>query len=446
MARPTKRRSLSVWMNGERVGTWTLQANGTETFSYVDEWLATSEARPISLSLPLAPPGTTYKGEIVTAYFDNLLPDSRQIRERIQRRFGTDSTRPFDLLTEIGRDCVGAIQLLPEDSRPPDVQRISGRPLTREEVGETLTSMLSPAPPRGEAPEFRISIAGAQEKLGLLQLYDGWMQPLDTTPSTHILKLPIGTAMYGIDLSLSVENEWLCAPSLRTYGVEVATCSIDQFGAQKALVVERFDRRPSANGQWILRLPQEDMCQATGTPGGRRYESEGGPGIPQIMELLLGSVRADEDRRDFLRTQILFWMLCAIDGHAKNFSLFIEPAGRYRLTPRYDVLSAFPMLGNERGKLMPKEAKMAMAVEGERRHYLWHVMQRRHWEATAHRCGLAGALPQLIDELVDRTPSTVEAVGAALPAGFPDAIATPILSGLRKSAERLASGAPQSTD
>jgi serine/threonine-protein kinase HipA len=410
-----------------------------EEFSYADVWLASEGTRPISLSLPLAPPGTAYKGSVVTSYFDNLLPDSREIRERIQSRFGTASMRPFDLLAEIGRDCVGAIQLLPEGEQSPDVKRIDGTRLSAPRIERLLTDMRNPALGRsGSTEEFRISLAGVQEKFALLRLDGKWMRPLGATPTTHILKLPIGTATHGIDLSASVENEWLCAEILRAYGVAIASCRMGQFGEQKVLIVKRFDRRSSSDNSWIVRLPQEDLCQATGTPGSKRYESDGGPGIRGIMSVLLGSVQADQDRRDFLRTQILFWMLCAIDGHAKNFSLFLEAGGRYRLTPRYDVISAFPMLGNARGKLPPKKAKMAMAVAATSRHYLWHSIQRRHWVETAKRCGIGGSMPSLIDELIERTPHVIDKVGDRLPPGFPVAVARPIFDGLRSSAATLA--------
>ncbi len=439
MARPSKTRALSVWMNGERTGTWTQRANGAEEFAYAAEWMASGEARPISLSMPLAPDGAVYKGSVVTSFFDNLLPDTRQVRERLQSRFGTASARPFDLLAEIGRDCVGAVQLLPDGEQPPDVKTIDGRRLTPAQIERLLTGMLNPSLGKSERLEdFRISLAGAQEKTALLRRNGKWLSPLGATPSTHILKLPIGTGGHGIDLSTSVENEWLCAEILRAFGVAVANCRMDQFGEQKVLVVERFDRRLSSDKSWILRLPQEDLCQATGTPGGRKYESDGGPGNQTIMNLLLGSARAGEDRLDFLRTQILFWMLCAIDGHAKNFSLFLEAGGRFRLTPRYDVFSAYPVLGTTRRKLSPKKVKMAMAVAGTSRHYLWQSILRRHWEETAQRCGMGHALKSLIDELIDRTPQVIDHVGELIPSGFPDAVAEPILSGLRKSVAKLA--------
>lgn len=437
MARPSKTRALAIWMNGERVGTWTIHPGAPDEFEYAPEWLASDRARPISLSLPFGP--AKYKGGVAATYFDNLLPDSTRLRERLQRRFGASSTNAFDLLKEVGRDCVGAIQLLPVDAPAPNVRKIEATPMTSRQVEHFLTDMLGTAPGQDDqSRDFRISLAGVQEKTALLYHNRRWMLPRGTTPSTHILKLPIGANDSGIDLTSSVENEWLCAEILRAFAVPVATCWITAFGNRKALAVERFDRSASADGSWIMRLPQEDFCQATGTPADRKYESDGGPGIRRIMDLLLGSARAHEDRLDFFKTQMLFWMLCAIDGHAKNFSLFIAESGAYRLTPRYDVLSAFPVLGTSRGKLSPKKVKMSMAVEAINRHYVWHTILPRHWEETARRCGIAGTYPLLREELLDSTPRVIDAVESQLPSSFPEAVSAAIFRGLRESHAKLA--------
>jgi serine/threonine-protein kinase HipA len=436
MARPSKSRELSVWMNGEHVGTWITHPAKPDEFRYTPEWLSAESARPISLSMPLRP--SEYRGGVVTAYSDNLLPDSRRIRDRIQRRFEASSSSAFDLLAEIGRDCVGAIQLLPDSGPTPGVRKIEGATLTRADVEHLLTDLLRVTPgDTDENDDFRISLAGAQEKTALLRLKGKWMRPKGTTPTTHILKLPIGTGGGGIDLATSVENEWLCAEILGEYGVPVAQCAMDRFGGQQVLVVERFDRRMSSDGSWIMRLPQEDLCQATGVPSDRKYEADGGPGIAAIMGLLLGSSLAEKDRQDFFKTQILYWLLCAIDGHAKNFSLFLDAGGGYRLTPRYDVLSAFPVLGTSTRMLSPKKVKMAMAVQGKSRHYLWHSILGRHWQETAKRCGLGGSFRSLVAELLDRAPRVVDSVSSRLPKGFPDSVASPILDGLRTSASRF---------
>ncbi len=137
-----------------------------------------------------------------------------------------------------------------------------------------------------------------------------------------------------------------------------------------------------------MRLPQEDMCQALAVPIGRKYESDGAPGIPEILAFLLGSRQSRPDRRTFLKAQVLFWMLGAVDGHARNFSIFIGRGGGYNMTPLYDVLSAYPLLGHGRNRLAPEKAKMAMAVRGRGKHYLWERITRNHWVETARVCGL----------------------------------------------------------
>jgi serine/threonine-protein kinase HipA len=197
-------------------------------------------------------------------------------------------------------------------------------------------------------------------------------------------------------------------------------------------------RRFFADRSWIVRLPQEDFCQVTATSREHKYEADGGPGIRRIMELLLGSANAEADRLDFFRTQVLFWMLCAIDGHAKNFSIFLEAEGRYRLTPRYDVLSALPVLGTKAGRYSPHKVKMAMAVHGDKsRHYLWNDIVKRHWLQTATLCGVGARVAELIEELVARTPQVVAEVAIALPPEFPVAVSGPVLEGLTASAKKL---------
>jgi len=435
MGRKRQSRALALWMNGEQVGHWRLPVTGRPELLYAESWLESAARRPLSLSLPLRPSREPYR-EHVESYFDNLLPDNRQIRERLQRRFRTASTSAFDLLQEIGRDCVGALQLLDEEAPAPNVRQITGEALTPAGVERLLAAAISPAPGQPDADAFRISLAGAQEKTALLWHRGRWHRPTGATPTTHILKLPIGTSPQGIDLSSSVENEWLCAALTHAFGLEVAPCRIEQFGAFRTLVVERFDRTLAEDRSWWLRLPQEDFCQATGTPPALKYENDGGPGIRRIMDLLLGSERAAADRRDFMKSQLVFWLLAAIDGHAKNFSVFLLPGGGFRLTPRYDVLSAHPLLGPGPGKLHPRKISLAMAVEGKNRHYAWQGIRLRHWLETGKRCGLPG-MNALVHEVVDETPAALNAATQLLPDGFPAAIADRILKGVKAAAQAL---------
>ena len=441
MGRKSRTRALVAWMNGEEVGTWTLKSNGASEFRYAVSWLASAQGRPISLSMVLRPPEKPYTGKVVDAFFDNLLPDTKQIRERIQSRYKAATVQAFDLLEQIGRDCVGALQLLPPQATPKDVRQILGEPVSELEIEELLDDCLvSPAYAHAAAEDkdFRISLAGAQEKTALLRVDGAWCRPLGPTPTTHILKLPIGQGNRGIDLTTSVENEWLCSRLLAAFGLAVAKSEMAQFGRFKVLVVQRFDRQHAADGSWIARLPQEDFCQATGTSGGLKYESDGGPGIEPIMELLQSSVTAAEDRTTFLRVQVLFWLLCAIDGHAKNFSIFLLPASRYRLTPIYDVLSAYPVLGKSKHQLSTQKVRMAMAVSGQNRHYVWSEIRYRHWVETASRCKFGGNIEDLIDEIIASVPKALASVQDEIPAGFPLHVADSIFEGMRNSAQRLA--------
>ena len=437
MGRRSKTHTLGAWMNGEYVGRWTVNAQGEHEFEYAETWVSSMYGRAISLSMPMSRAGRLYKGSIVKNYFENLLPGNDKIRERIQQRFSTPSQSPFDLLSEIGRDCVGALQLLPDGETPGDIKRIESEAVSEEDI----ESILINTPVFGQHQDdddLRISIAGAQEKTALL-LHEGkWMKPRGATPTTHILKLPIGRHRdHDIDLTMSVENEWLCAQVLEAFGIKTATCWPAVFGKQKVLVVERFDRKLSRDGTWLMRLPQEDMCQARGLTSEMKYEKNGGPSVESIMDLLLGSSSAEADRAAFFKTQVIFWLLCAIDGHAKNFSIFLEPQGGYRLTPIYDVLSAYPVLGNGPGLLQEKKAKMAMALVGKNRHYKWSELQRRHLESTAKACGVEVSGKTLIDDLITTTSGVITQVTAKLPVGFPELVAKPILDGLGFVTQRL---------
>src|SRR5690606_6062685 len=250
----------------------------------------------------------------------------------------------------------GALQILPEGMTPENVDTVDATPLGEHEVAAILRGTVAPPPFGGNASDddFRISIAGAQEKTALTNIDGQWCRPHGSTPTTHILKLPMGlVGNMRLDLRHSIENEWLCSLILRAYGLPIADCEPLQFEDMKVLSVTRFDRAwlDGPRGRWLARLPQEDFCQATGTPANLKYEADGGPGIDRIMGLLATSASPQRNRRAFFLAQLLFWMLRAPDGHAKNFSLSIRPKGAYALTPLYDVMSAWPVIGDAPNKL-----------------------------------------------------------------------------------------------
>ena len=438
--------ALGIWMNGRYVGEWRQVRGGRDQFSYAQEWRSDRQARALSLSIPLTAEGTI-TSTAVRNYFDNLLPDDPRIRDRLKTRFGLRSSGTFELLEALGRDCVGAVQLMPVGIEPEGWDQIKTRPLKTREVEALLDAVPTTTRPllAGEPDDSRISLAGAQEKTALLKLGRTWHLPLGSTPTTHILKLPLGlVGGLKLDLSHSVDNEWLCAQFLQALKFPGAKTDIGRFGAQRVLVVQRFDRRwraigdadpQSANfippkGAWIARLPQEDFCQATGLPSQDKYQVNGGPGIKDILRILARAEHPDESQRSFVLAQFAFWLLAAIDGHAKNFSIGHRRGGAYDLTPLYDVLSAWPVIGHGANKLSAQKVKLAMGVRGgSRLHYKLSEIQPRHFHALAESVAdqsvwaamlrMAGSIPEIVRSLESRlpkdfAPSVWEAVSAGV--------------------------------
>jgi serine/threonine-protein kinase HipA len=435
-------RPLAVWMNGELVGHWSRGRGGTETFRYASQWPKSPRARPLSLSLPIPVGDTPLSGPVVANYFDNLLPERREVRERVQRLYRTRSIEAHDLLEAIGRDCIGAVQLLPEGRTPDGYDRIDGRKLADADIEELLRETVTNRPGGVTDSDIRISIAGMQEKTALLRKGKTWYRPIGATPTTHILKLPLGQLPNQLDLRTSVENEWLCVRLLAELGLPTARVEMATFGAQRVLVVERFDRRRlrgGAEGSWIARLPQEDFCQVTGTPAHRKYEVDGGPGMVRCLDILAAGANAGGDRLVFVLAQLAFWLLAATDGHAKNFSIHLQRDNRFTLTPLYDVLSAWPVIGKGAGKLPLQKAALAMALRGSNAHYRLSEIQARHWQALAERAGAPGAFDAMV-RLVDAVEAATERAAADLPPGFPAAVAQSIFRGMSAQVARFRSG------
>ncbi len=414
---------LNVFLNARHVGKLLRESTGAISFVYDQDWLAWEHRLPVSLSLPLRE--DRYVGAPVIAVFENLLPDNDGIRRRVAKRVGAAGTGAYDLLSEIGRDCVGALQFLPDGEEPQAADKITGKAVNEEEI-EALLSELDVAPLGiRKEKDFRISVAGAQEKTALLWHEDNWLEPSGTTPTTHIIKPPIGRLPNGMDLSNSVENEYLCLKLMEGFGLRAANVEMANFGAHRALVIERFDRLWTRDGR-LIRLPQEDCAQALSVQPTQKYQNDGGPGIAEIMGLLLGSDEPAQDRMDFFKANILFWLSGATDGHAKNFSLALLPGGRFRMTPFYDVLTVQPSVDD--GQVQRKDFKLAMRF-GKSNHYKIGDIIGRHIVETGVESGLSRkAIADIFENIHASAEAVMDKTFTALPAGFPDMLVTSIRS------------------
>ncbi len=428
MAKRGRSGTMTVLLNGRLVGLLRLAASGAISFSYDAEWLAWEHAMPISVSLPLRE--EAHQGAPVIAYLENLLPDNQAIRERVGARVRAGGTDAWHMLEKIGRDCVGALQFVSGTRSEPEP--LAGEHVTDAQIAAMLRNLTNAPLGIDADDDFRISIAGAQEKTALLRQDGAWIRPWRLTPTTHILKTQLGVLPAGIDLSDSVENEFLCLEFCRAMGLDVAQTEIVDFEDVRSLVVTRFDRRWTRDGR-LIRLPQEDFCQALSVPPSQKYQMDGGPGIVEGIGLLAGSDDPAMDQRAFFRAQVLFWLLGATDGHAKNFSIALRPGG-FRLTPLYDVLTAQKAVDD--GQIRQNRMRLAMAVDG---HYRINEVVPRHFlqAAKAARYGVALA-EEILADVGPKIEPALDKTLTALPLGFPQPLADSVVRGIRHRAKVLA--------
>jgi serine/threonine-protein kinase HipA len=433
MARRRQNTPLRVFLLESEVGVLLKDASGAISFKYDRAWLAKENAVPVSLSLPLRE--DPFRGAPVQSVFENLLPDSEHLRRAVAEKVGAQGTDAYSLLFQIGRDCVGALQFVPEDEEPGRRgAALSGEDLDERGIEDLLDNLVRTPLGVDGRTEFRISIAGAQEKTALLRYGGRWIKPHGVTPTSHILKKQMGRLPNGMDLSHSVENEFYCLKLLGAFGLPVNAAEIARFGGQSVLVVERFDRKWTSPDT-VIRLPQEDCCQALSFPPAKKYQTTGGPGMANILDLLNGADFPREDQRTFLKAQVLFWLMGATDGHAKNFSIFLGPRGRFRMAPLYDVLSAQPSL--DQHQITRKDMKLAMSV-GDNRHYRLDEIEGRHFLQTAKRARIPEALAaEVLREVADSAAKAIAAVEGQLPGDFPAGIHTSIARGARARLPKL---------
>lgn len=426
MARKRAYAPLDVLLNGRLVGKLSREASGAIEFRYDENWLAWAHAIPASLSLPLRE--ERYVGAPVVAVFDNLLPDNENIRRQIAGRVRAPGSDAFSLLSAIGRDCVGALQFIAEGETIGPTGAVDGEVLSDTQIAAIVKNLAQSPLGLGEDAEFRISIAGAQEKTALLRKDGAWLRPHGVTATTHILKPQIGLTA-GLDLRQSVENEYFCLEILRALGLPAAESEIVDFEDVRVLSITRFDRQWAEDGR-LLRVPQEDFCQALSVPSALKYEADGGPGIPAILRELQASDDPQTDQVLFLKAQFAYWLLGATDGHAKNFSVFLAPGGRFQLTPFYDVMSAQP---NVDARQIPwNKYKLAMAA-GHQRRYQVNRIGARHLIETAEAAGIDNQrAAKAWEEIAAALPRALDAAREKLPPDFPEPLADSIRAGALK--------------
>ena len=377
-------RELHVYLNDSLVGQLVKQTNGAVEFSYDEDWIKNGYA--ISLSLPLA--DKRFIGEKAGFYFDNLLPENKKILEAIAQKFHVSNTQQFDILDSIGKDCVGALSFYPPGESPNVSEKMKARPLSDKEIKKKIQHLASDNPLGMEDGDFRISLAGAQEKMALLYWNDKWWEPQGSTPTSHIIKKRMGKILGGIDFSSSVDNEWIGLRLAALFGVKTCKAHIEDFDGERSLVVERFDRAWRDKKLW--RIPQEDICQGMGLSPNLKYERDGGPGIAQIMQLLESSNNASADRKALFKLAMVNDLLHNTDGHSKNVSLYVARRG-FAMTPAYDIMSAHFLRREDPDRY--SKLRSSWSVNGK---FHYHEVDLKDWKEQAKLCALA---PEVFDDV-----------------------------------------------
>ncbi|MEV4419286.1 type II toxin-antitoxin system HipA family toxin [Patulibacter sp. NPDC049589] len=370
---------------------------GRIRFDYDAEWIAGNQP-PLSHSLPL---DGDFGVEQSTAFFGGLLPEGAP-RSLLARRLGTSPANDYALLTALGGDTAGAISVDPGGAPATGEAGDDVEWLTDDGVAVLIDGLPTRPMHADQDGEWRLSLAGAQDKLPVVVAQDGTIGlTRGRTPSTHILKTPIAR------LDDTVANEAFCLrlggaldASRRSGFRTVHARPIDVLG-REALLVRRYDR--ALRDGTMIRLHQEDLCQALGIPTAQKYESDGGPGVTACVDVL----RAAGDGPSvpfFVDHLTLSFLVGNHDAHGKNFSLlYREGVRRAALAPAYDVLSTVAY-----HRTHDLTRKMAMQIGGE---YRPEYLAYRHLQRMCVDAGLGfGPTRSRIAALAQRAPRIADRV------------------------------------
>lgn len=387
-------RHLQAILYGQVIGTLTQGDGGQHTFAYADPDTRT----PLSLSMP--PRTEPYPHRLVEPFLEGLLPERESVRTTLGNAFGVSGRNPFALLEHIGLDCAGAVQFC-TDEQVDDVLAGKG---SLEPVLPSIADRLRALradPTSWVVDREHWSLAGAQSKFALRQ-HNGWKQATGAEATSHIFKPGVE------ELRDQALNEHICLTAARAIGLSAAQSEYKVWEDQPAIVITRYDRASGPTG--LMRIHQEDLCQARSVYPRDKYESDGGPGALDIIATLRRAghpATRDENVSRFVDGLTFNYLIGAPDAHAKNYSVLLL-GDVVRLAPLYDVASGLPY---ERHNL-PGLGASAMAIGGER---VFGEVGRRHIERFAAEARLDAA------RLIERTRH----LAAAIPDAVSDALSDP---------------------
>jgi serine/threonine-protein kinase HipA len=338
--------ALAVHLYGDRIGTLRPGTGTDYTFAYSEALIERASRGTIVLSHSLPVQEEPFDPAATRAYFEGLLPESGR-REELARELQVSVHDSYALLAQVGRDCAGAVVILPEDEEPP-TEEAGVEWLAEERLKELIDEL--PRRPLGvtrASGKLRLSLAGVQRKLALVRDEGGrFGEPIGSAPSTHLIK-----PQFGDEYPDLAANEMFCMTVAGRIGLAAAKTDLTTIGGRTCLVSSRFDRAEREGA--TMRLHQEDLCQALGVPANLKYEAHSGPGFRHFHRLLTEIGRGG-DINAMVRSAVLNFVLGNSDAHGKNFAILFTREGR-RLAPLYDLVST---------AVYDLDRDMAMAIGG----------------------------------------------------------------------------------
>lgn len=347
--------TLDVLMEGRLAGSLELPDTGWPRLRYHVSYVQAASVTP--LSTRFVPERAEHSGQALANWLVGLLPDDERVLDSLRDRYGTHKPRPLDLLgTPIGEDCAGAVQFCPAE-RTEDL--LAGRGglhhLSDDSVLDCLEEIRRDPAYRPEVhdPAGGFSLAGMQPKIALRRTPSGWALPWGAEPTSHIFKI---TRQESYPHEALMEH--VTMTTARHLGLRVPQTGVMRRGDLEAIVVARYDR--ALRDGRLVRIHQEDLCQALGLHPDYKYQRDGGPSPADAAALLRrvsgasAAAAVISQLRDLL---ILQWLVVHNDAHSKNFSILLAGGSR-ALAPLYDACSWLPY---RRGTPIPK-LRIAMKI------------------------------------------------------------------------------------
>ena len=354
---------LRVWANHQPMG-WFGHEAAQYFFQYDAQWLSDESA--FALTPLFALQEQPYRGDAVKTFFANLLPEGLPLEE-VLNQIQIRDANTFEIIGEMGVDLPGVLSVLPEGKEPDAQQKYSE--LSKEELSRRVKDRSQKKPFLTSNEQTRMSLAGAQDKVGLR--YDGKRDVLydsvGGSPTTHIVKPDSRLERY----QPSAINEYLCMRLAREMQLPVP--HVDLLHVPETLyVVERYDRAVVKGD--IVCLHQIDACQLLGVGADWKYERQGA--LVSLKKIVAAFRNLKLTGKDLLSVQrwVMFnYLIGNSDAHAKNISLTVNSHG-YALAPFYDLLCVQVYGDNE----------LALFIGDER---TYDSVGAHSWEAFCEDCG-----------------------------------------------------------